>query len=345
MAEAWYAMLALMLSAYLIMDGWNIGAGMTLFAIGSDREERHLVLRSLGMSWSLQEVWLVAWGGTLVLSFPAIYAAAFAGFYLAFFMLLWALILRGVSLEVRHWIDDALWSSAWDGVLWLSSMTLAALIGITAGNVIRGVPLDGHGQFSLPLFTDFGVQGAVGLLDWYTIPVGIFTMVALAGHGACYVAMTTTGAVQTRAGALGRRLWIAALLLLVPITVLTSELEGELFPAMARSPLAWIGLAGLCTGAGMLLVGIVRKRVRSAFTGGAVVMGSLVLSTAAAQFPIMLRSTTPGIPSLHAAVGPASSQNLAVALTWWMGSAVLVACYCAFVFLVHAKSEVTTDHR
>ena len=108
MIEIWYAVLAAMLCAYLILDGWNIGAGITLFAIGADQQERRAVIRALGSSWSLHEVWLIGFGGTLFMAFPVVYAATFAGFYLAFFPLLWSLILRGVAMEVRDLVDDPL---------------------------------------------------------------------------------------------------------------------------------------------------------------------------------------------------------------------------------------------
>ena len=136
-------------------------------------------------------MWLLAFGGTFLLAFPRVMATSFAGFYLALWLVLWSFILRGVSIEVGGHIDDRLWQSWWDFVFAVSSVLLAVLFGAALGNVIRGVPLDESGKFSMSLFTDFGVRGRVGILDWYTVSVAVFTTVLLAAHGATYLRLKT----------------------------------------------------------------------------------------------------------------------------------------------------------
>jgi cytochrome d ubiquinol oxidase subunit II len=337
MVETWYALLAAMLCAYLVLDGWNIGAGITSYAIGCDQRERRAVMRALGPSWSWHEVWLIAFGGTLFMAFPAIYAATFAGFSFAFFPLLWSLILRGVAIEVRGLVDDPLWRSAWDGAFWLSSTLLALLIGLAAGNVLRGVPLDAHGDFALPLFTDFGIRGQVGLIDWYTVAVALFTLLALGAHGASYIALRTAGVVQERAALVGRRLWTATLLALPVITASTASARADLFPHMVQRAPAWLGVAVLAAGAITLIAGLVRQRTAAVFVGGALALGGLVGAAAAAMFPVMLASTVPEAPSLLAYGHSATAPNLAVALAWWSAAAVLVGVYLAFVLRHDAR--------
>ena len=156
-------------------------------------EERRQVVAAIGPLWSWHEVWLVGFGGTLVAVFPRLMASAFAGYYLALFLILWSLILRGLSLEVGGHIDDRLWQGFWDFVFVVANSLLAILFGVAAGNLARGVPLDAHGDFSMSFFTDFGVRGEVGLLDWYTISIGIFAAVLLAAHGATYLTLKTEG--------------------------------------------------------------------------------------------------------------------------------------------------------
>ena len=121
-------------------------------------------------------MWLVGFGGTLIAAFPKLMATAFSGFYLALFLILWCLILRGFSIEVGGHSNDRLWQGFWDFVFVVSNVLLAVLFGVAAGNVARGVPLDANGNFSMAFFTNFSVRGNVGLLDWYTLSVAVFAV-------------------------------------------------------------------------------------------------------------------------------------------------------------------------
>ena len=132
-------------------------------------EERRQVIAAIGPLWSWHEVWLVGFGGTLLAVFPTLLASAFAGYYLALFLILWCLILRGISLEVGGHINDRMWQGFWDFVFVVANTLLAILFGAAAGNLARGVPLDADGTFSMAFFTDFTPRGHVGLLDWYTV--------------------------------------------------------------------------------------------------------------------------------------------------------------------------------
>ena len=218
MVETWYAILSFMLVMFIILDGFAIGAGMLQYAVGKTDAERRLVLRAIGPLWSWHEVWLVAFGGTLFVAFPSILASAFAGFYLAFFLLLWSLVLRGVSHEVSGHIDDPLWRTGWHFCFVTANILLAILIGAALGNVVRGVPLDAHGRFTLSFFTNFGVRGHVGILDWYTVSVAVFTLVTLAAHGAVALVRKTNGPVHDRSERLAKTLWKIVLVLLLVIT-------------------------------------------------------------------------------------------------------------------------------
>ena len=134
-------------------------------------------------------MWLVGFGGTALAVFPKLLASAFAGYYLALFLILWCLILRGISLEVGGHINDRMWQGFWDFVFVLANALLAILFGAAAGNMARGVPLTSDGTFSMAFFTDFTPRGDVGLLDWYTVSVALFATVVLAAHGATYLTL------------------------------------------------------------------------------------------------------------------------------------------------------------
>src|SRR6516165_2068166 len=139
MIATWYAIVCFMLIAYVALDGRNFGAGMLHWVVARTPEERRQVIAAIGPLWSWHEVWLVGFGGTLVAVFPRLLASAFAGYYLALFLILWCLILRGVSIEVGGHINDRQWQGFWDFVFVVSNFLLAILFGAAAGNVVRGV--------------------------------------------------------------------------------------------------------------------------------------------------------------------------------------------------------------
>src|ERR1700675_2890530 len=199
-----------MLIIYVVLDGRNFGAGMLHWLVAKTPQERRQVIAAIWPLWSWHEVWLVGVCGTLVAVFPRLMASAFSGYYLALFLILWGLILRGISLEVGGHINDRLWQSFWDFVFVFASFLLAILFGAAAGNVARGVPLDAKGNFSMAFFTNFGVRGYVGLLDWYTVSIAIFAAVMLAAHGATYLMLKTEGPVHDRSATYATYLWAAA---------------------------------------------------------------------------------------------------------------------------------------
>src|SRR6478672_8703516 len=214
MIATWYGVVTFMLIIYIVLDGRNFGAGMLHWFVAQTPEERRQVIAAIGPLWSWHEVWLVGFGGTHLAVFPRLMASAFAGYYLALFLILWCLILRGVSLEVGGHINDRQWQGFWDFVFVFSNFLLAILFGAAAGNLVRGVPLDAQGNFSMAFFTNFNVRGYVGLLDWYTVSVALFSAVILAAHGATYLTLKTKGAVHDRSARYSRVLWAAVVPLL-----------------------------------------------------------------------------------------------------------------------------------
>jgi cytochrome d ubiquinol oxidase subunit II len=331
MVETWYAILSFMLVMFIILDGFAIGAGMLQYAVGKTDAERRLVLRAIGPLWSWHEVWLVAFGGTLFVAFPSVLASAFAGFYLAFFLLLWSLVLRGVSHEVSGHIDDPLWRTGWHFCFVAANILLAILIGTALGNVVRGVPLDARGQFTLSFFTNFDVRGHVGILDWYTVSVAVFTLITLAAHGAVALILKTSGPVHDRSERLAKLLWNVVLALLVVITVESSYVRPDLFPGMLRQPFAWLGVAGALGGLLAVFTGLRSHRETTSVLGSCAFLAGLMIAGAASVFPIMLRSTLAPENSLTAYEGAATGHGLAIALVWWPVALVLSISYSIFI--------------
>src|SRR5437588_813541 len=208
MEMVWFTIVSLMLTTYVVLDGFDLGAGAIHLLVARTDSERRTVLAAIGPVWDGNEVWLIASGGVLVFAFPRAYSAGFSGFYLPLMIVLWLLVLRGISIEFRSHQPNPLWRSFWDGTFFVSSTLLAIVLGAALGNVIRGVPLDASGFFAGPLFTNFTPSHDPGVLDWYTCLVGLFTLAVLAGHGALYLAWKTSGAVNERARELGPQLWV-----------------------------------------------------------------------------------------------------------------------------------------
>ena len=198
MNATWYAIAVLTLTAYVVLDGFDLGAGGLHRHVARTDAERRQVLAAIGPYWDANEVWLIASGGVLFVGFPRVLSAGVSGFYFAIFLLLWCLILRGISIEFRGHVSDPVWGAAWDFFFWLSSLLLPVFFGAALGNLLRGVPLSADGWFELPLFTDFSARQPVGILDWYTLLVGFFALAALLAHGGTFLAWKTSGAVQER---------------------------------------------------------------------------------------------------------------------------------------------------
>src|SRR5208282_956735 len=172
METIWFCLIALMLAMYVVLDGFDLGAGIIHLGVARTDGERRAVLASIGPVWDGNEVWLIAAGGTLYFAFPALYASGFSGFYLPLMIVLWLLILRGSSIEFRNHIKSKVWDPLWDLLFCASSLLLAVFFGAALANVVRGVPLDASGYFFEPLWTNFRLGEETGILDWYTTLVG-----------------------------------------------------------------------------------------------------------------------------------------------------------------------------
>jgi cytochrome d ubiquinol oxidase subunit II len=330
--ELWFALLCFTLIMFAVLDGWNIGAGALHLIVAKTDLERREVIAALGPMWSWHEVWLVAAGGTFLLAFPRIMAVSFSGFYLALWLALWSFVLRGISIEAGGHIHDRLWQSGWDFVFAVSSVLLAVLFGAAFGNVIRGVPLDETGQFSMPLFTDFGVRGRIGILDWYTLSVAIFTTALLAAHGATYVRLKTKGRLHERSERLACRLWIAAAVLFVIVTLQTWIVRPELYRAMLQRPFAWLAVCAMSAGAWAVWTGLRGRAETRAFAGSCAVIAGLLAGAAASVFPVMLHSTLAPEHSLTVYNGATAERGLVIALIWWPVAFVLALTY--FVIII-----------
>jgi cytochrome d ubiquinol oxidase subunit II len=333
MEALWFYLVALMIATYVVLDGFDLGAGVLHLFVARTDPERRTVLQSIGPVWDGNEVWLLAAGGALVLAFPRLYASAFSGFYLPLMMVLWLLILRAISIEFRSHLDSPVWRPFWDVTFSLASILLTVFLGAALGNVVRGVPLGEDGYFFTPLWTSFGIRGSeLGVLDWYTITVGAASFLALTYHGAMWVILKTDGAVRDRARSAARLTWPLLIFFVASVTILTFNIQPQVAvrfngsPASYAFPLA--ALTGLFASRGFLG----RGRELPAFLGSAAFLAGMLVSVVYGLYPMVLPAAgNPGASlTIYNAAGP--PYSLWVALLWWVPGMILVATYTTFVY-------------
>jgi cytochrome d ubiquinol oxidase subunit II len=207
----WFVLLGVLLTGYAILDGFDLGVGI-LHPLARSDHERRLFINSIGPLWDGNEVWLVTFGGALFAMFPEAYATVFSGFYVAFMLLLCALVFRAVSLEFRGKMKSPRWRTTWDYGFFASSLVATLLFGVAVGNAVKGIPLDERGVFA---------GGFFDLLSPYTLLVGLLAVALFAMHGAIYLYLKTEGAVQERLRDWMWHSWGLFLVLYVLTTILT----------------------------------------------------------------------------------------------------------------------------
>jgi len=331
MEALWFAIVAGMLAVYVVLDGFDFGAGFLHLAVARTDAERRTVLAAIGPVWDGNEVWLLVGGGALFMAFPTAYAAGFSGFYLPLMLLLWVLILRGLSIELRGHVSNPLWAAFWDATFALGSTLIAIVLGAALGNVLRGVPLDTTGTFHMALWNSFWPGKDSGVLDAYTVLVGVFTLLALGGHGGLYLALKTEGPVHARSLRGARLLWLAAGVLFPLVTWGTARVAPELPGVAVGRPLVWVLVALLVGSAATLVWGLVRGRPGLGFLGSAGTLFTLLGTGAAARWPVLLRSTVSPSFTLDAFTAATTNHGLRVALSWTLVGLPLACGY--FVFL------------
>lgn len=340
MIELWYAVVALFLAAYAVLDGFDLGAGAAHLLVARADEERRQVLGAIGPFWDGNEVFLLAAGGILFVAFPTALAVGLSGFYLAIFLVLWTLLLRGIAIEFRSHVPDPLWRAGFDAIFSLASALLAVLFGAALANLIRGLPLRADGWFSLTLFTHFRTEDPVGILDWYTVLVGLFALLTLTAHGSAFLTWKTLGVVEERSRRLALFAFGLVLLLWPLVTWATQVASPASFATFGERPLAWLGVLVAGGGLAVALWGLRVRRGLAAFLGSSAFIAGLLGATAALTFPVLLRSVGDKGLSITAYAAAAPASGLRVALAWFSLGAPLAFAYFVTIFRLH-RGKVT----
>jgi cytochrome d ubiquinol oxidase subunit II len=324
LVDVWFVLIAVLWTGYLCLEGFDFGVGMLLPAVARDEHDRNVALGTIGPVWDGNEVWLLVAGGAMFAAFPEWYASLFSGFYLAFLMLLVALILRGIALEYRG--KEPRWAPVLDRILTGSSLTAALLVGVALANVVRGVPLDADHEFTGTLLT---------LLHPYALLGGVTTVLVFALHGAAFLALKTDGPVRERAATVAVTAGLGAIPAGAAFLVWTL-VDGAPVWVVAPVLVAALGLAG-----GTLAA--VRGRSGRSFTATTVAIVAVAVTLFGSLYPDVLPSTTD--PAFSLTVVNAASTPYTLTIMTWVAAVVtpVVLAYQAWTFWVFRRRLTRED--
>ncbi len=329
----WFILIGVLLSGYGILDGFDLGVGSLHLLTKSDLDRR-ILLNSIGPVWDGNEVWLVTGGGALFAAFPDVYATAFSGFYIPFMLLLFVLIFRAVSIEVRSKSEGKRWRANWDRAFSISSMVISLLIGITIGNVILGLPIGKDKELN---------SSIIEMLNPYALLVGLTTLAAFMMHGSIYLAMKTEGELQKQV-----RGWINNTIIFFVITYVTATMATLIYiPHMVepfREHPAFFSLAIL----NMLAIANIPREINRgkdffAFLSSSAAILSLMALFAVGLFPNFLISSISPEYNLTIYNAASSEKTLETMLTMAIIGIPFVLAYTISIYWVF-RGKVKLDH-
>jgi cytochrome d ubiquinol oxidase subunit II len=332
MGFVWFWLVAVMIVGYVVLDGFDLGVGVLHLFLVRTEAERRMTLASIGPVWDGNEVWLLAGGGTLYFAFPLLYASAFSGFYLPLIIVLWLLILRGVSLELRNHLNMGVWQTLLDGVFGLASLLLTIFFGAALANVLRGVPLQADGYFFLPLWTNWRPGVAPGILDWYTVIGGLVALVALTMHGALWLSLKTTGELEQRARRVVNPLWAALLCLTIASLVATMAVRPASLDNYVHYPVTFIVPVGVVASLAAVWLWNRNGQALKAFLASFAYLFFMLAGACWGLYPTLLPATTGADRDITLERAISGPHTLAVGLAWWGFGMALAVAYVVFVY-------------
>lgn len=333
----WFIIIALVLSVFFILDGYDFGTGIIHLFFAKSESDKEVIAKSAGLFWDSNEVWLVAAGGLLFMAFPTFYASVFSGFYLPLILVLWLIIFRAIGLELRSQFHFRMWKDIWDKSFGVSSLLLALFFGMALGNVVRGVNLGGVENgistyeahyFFLPLWnSSFSPLGThPGVIDWFTLIIGIIAVVVLAMHGANWIVLKTNSSINERLKSVVLKLNVVLLGLTILSLTIWTYVNPSPFSNFSKHvylivfPLIYLG------GLGGLFFVEKQKAMINFWLSSMIIVGGIA-SSLASMFPIILPSTNEVNESLTIYNMAASEYGLSVAMNWGVVGFLLIIIY------------------
>ncbi|CAN5781600.1 cytochrome d ubiquinol oxidase subunit II [soil metagenome] len=303
-----------------------------------------MILSAIGPVWDGNEVWLLATGGTLFFAFPQLYASGFSGFYLPLMVVLWLLVARGLSIELRKHIDNPLWAAFWDFGFFFGSALLIIFYGAALGDVVRSVPLNEDANFFQALWTDFTpFSQNPGILDWYTVLIGVLAFTTLIAHGANWVALKTENELNARSRTISTTFAIATAGLAVVATPLTFWVSPWMIESYNQLPIGYVlPFIAIAGAAGMIFFSS-QGRDGAAFLSSSVFIIGMLTSTVYGVYPRVLPAVNLE-NSLTISNAASSTYSQTVGLIWWSIGMVLAATYFIIIYrLFRGKVSLEDD--
>ena len=226
----WFFLWVLLWAVYFVTDGVDLGVGSLLPILGKNNEQKRIMYNAIGPLWDGNEVWVITAGGVTFAAFPLVYAVMFSSLYSALMLILFALIIRGVSLEFRGKIDDPRWQKIWDTCMFVGSVLPALLFGVAFANIFQGIPIDGEGVYHGTLFT---------LLNPYGLLGGVLFLVLFLVHGSIWLTIKSEGDLHEKAAVTANWLW-PVLLVVAVIFLVASIFATSIYDNYIAHPILFV---------------------------------------------------------------------------------------------------------
>jgi len=297
----WFVLWGVLWTVYFVADGFDLGAGVLQRFLACDEAEHRAVITALGPFWSGNEVWLVTAGGATFAAFPAVYALMFSYLYTALLLLLFALIVRGVAIELRNKEEGARWRQAWDNALAVSSFLPALLFGVAFGNIFEGLPMDADGFHG----------GLLALLNPYGVLTGVLFLLLFLVHGSLWLACKTKGGLSERSAAAARMIWTPLAIVVAAFFVCT-WFATRLYDNFLSHPVLLVVPVLAVAGLGAIPVLLARRSAFRAFLASCVTVAMVMATGLIGLFPNLLPSRLDVAYSLTAYNSSSSPYTLKI---------------------------------
>lgn len=322
----WFLLWGVLWAVYFVLDGYDLGIGTLIPFLGKSDTDRRVMLNAMGPFWDGNEVWLITAGGVTFAAFPKAYAVMFSGLYTPLMLLLFALIVRGVSLEFRHQVDSPAWRRVWDWGATIGSFVPALLLGVAFANIFMGLPLDENGVFQGNLLT---------LLNPYGLAGGVLFVLLFVMHGALWLTVKSDGDLQQRAAGLARKLWPVLVAIIGAFVVLT-VIYTNLLANYLTNPLMLVLLVIPVLALVLLRQQIGKEQWWSAWGLSAAMIAGLTLFGVVGLYPALLPSSISPDYSITIANASSSTLTLSIMLGVTLVFIPIVAAYQFWLYRTFA---------
>jgi cytochrome bd ubiquinol oxidase subunit II len=327
----WFVLWGVLWAVYFMLDGFVLGTGMLHYYLARTDQDRKILINSVGPVWDGNEVWLVTAGGATFAAFPTTYALMFSYLYSALLLLLFALIIRGVSLEFRGKVNNESWKKTWDAGIFLGSALPALLLGVAFGNIFSGLPMDAAGYHG----------SLLSLLNPYGLLTGALFVTMFLTHGSLYTRVKTEGALSSKAATTARTLWTAEFLIAVVFLIATAFFTKLYNNYLSHLPLLAVPLLAVAALLGIRIF-LAKGRMSAAFASSCVTILMVAATGVIGLFPNLIPSSMDPAYSLTLFNSSSSAYTLKIMTVVALVFVPIVISYKIWVYRLF-RSRVTAE--